>query len=183
MTREEALRRFKGDLEMLELSSAHKTQQMEMYEVAIQCIEGFKTIDELTLLRYARAEVIRRADEVDEDIDKRERKGKDIPDWLAEKSETLTAQENELTDRIIDLKEEARWGASVPITQDEALAEWLNGKENKLMLNGHRIPQLQYGFMTMYETKTDQFFGGVNTLVNRYGNEMFPQEFRINKEK
>lgn len=39
MTKAEALRRFEGDLEMLTVITTHKTAQMEMYEVAIQCIK------------------------------------------------------------------------------------------------------------------------------------------------
>lgn len=39
MTNKEALARFKGDLEMMETISSHKTKQMEMYEIAIKALE------------------------------------------------------------------------------------------------------------------------------------------------
>ena len=39
MDRKEALKRFKGDLEFLKLNSTKKTNQMAMYEIAIEAIE------------------------------------------------------------------------------------------------------------------------------------------------
>lgn len=47
MTNKEALARFKGDLEMMEMVSSHKTKQMEMYEIAVEAlskIEGFQLL-------------------------------------------------------------------------------------------------------------------------------------------
>ena len=100
-------------------------------------------------------------------------------EWMNEEDALLSAQDEEISHRIVDLKELARWEASTPISKGEALKAWCNGKEDKLMWCGKSIPQYAYGYCQLASNKTEQFYLGLKRMLEMWDGNLPPEEFRI----
>ena len=142
-------------------------------------MKDFTTISELELLKYARNSIHKKMDELEETIDKKIKNGKPVPEWMNEEDALLSAQDEEISHRIVDLKELARWEASTPISKGEALKAWCDGKEDKLMWCGKSIPQYAYGYCQLASNKTEQFYLGLKRMLEMWDGNLPPEEFRI----